>query len=349
MDRSVPQAKTRFRLVIDRFDVARALAREYLDEMRSDTKSAGQDREAQLTRFVLMLAEDLDGDASMKVATLLETNPTGRHLTPTSEETRYDDYTTRCFGFAAGVVGAAALWDRDLDDKVRALETAQIIGRTAVWLLGRTPLPDAGGLVASSHRNSEEDIDATCRLVGLWLSHLGLARSVPSSIGTILARGLDYFAMWACASVALRFYDDFKLTMDEALQVARQALDFKLALVAALVRVARADGRLHFEEEQMLRLVLDHLAVSEAEKRLCLEAAGPHGTGPSLDVLARVSIDAHRDYIMARAVELAFANRRESRSEKKAIREIASALGVPEEQVSRQEHYMVQLNKTLSG
>ena len=74
-------------------------------------------------------------------------------------------------------------------------------------MLGRSPLPDL-------HDLGKDPTTAT-RVAGLWLSRLSVARGIPSSLGSILTRGLDYFAMWACGAVANRYYDDFELSHDE--------------------------------------------------------------------------------------------------------------------------------------
>lgn len=326
---------TKFQHVLDHLDVVVSLTEARLARARAQSTDTSRDG---LLAFVVQdLSEDLEGEVGMEILALLERSPGPKVKVPY----RFDGLVTRAFAYCVPVLAAAKLWDRDITDVKRGPEIVELVARTAIWLLGRSPLPDL--------HNLGKDRLVAQRIAGLWLSRLSIARGMPSSLGGILSRGLDYFAMWACGAVANHYYDDFELTHDEAMDVARQALDFKLALVTALVRTARADGRLSFEEEEMLTLFLDHLSFSQAEKEASLASARPGAPEPDPDVLRAVKLPAHREYIVARAVEMAFADLKETRSEKEAVRALARALGVPQSVVEMHEATMRALNRAIAS
>lgn len=326
---------SKFQHVLDHMDVAIGLTELHLARARSQANDTSKD--GLLAHLVQDAAEDLEGEVGMEVLALLERSPGKKVKVPY----KFDSLVTRAFAYTIPVLAAAKLWDRDLKDKKRGAEAVGLVARTAIWLTGRSPLPDLHDL--------SKDPSTASRVAGLWLSRLSVARGMPSSLGAILTRGLDYFAMWACGAIANRYYDDFELSHDEAMEVARQALDFKLALVTALIRTARADGRLSFEEREMLEIFLDHLAFSDREKAACMDAADPAADMASTDVLRAVKLPAHREYIVARAVEMAFADLRETRSEKETVRALAKTLGVKESVVKSHEAMMRALNRAIGG
>ena len=325
--------QSKFQHVLDHMDVAIALTESRLARARGQSPDTSKD--GLLAYLVHDMAEDLEGEVGMEILALLERSP-GPEVRVAY---RFDGLVTRAFAYCVPVLAAAKLWERDLTEAKRGPECVELVARTAIWLLGRSPLPDLHGL--------GKDPASAQRIAGLWLSRLSIARGIPSSLGAILTRGLDYFAMWACGAVANRYYDDFELSHDEAMDVARQALDFKQALVTALVRTARADGRLSFEEREMLTLFLDHLAFSESEKETCMESAQPTAKEVDTDVLSAVKLPAHREYIVARAVEMAFADLKETRSEKETVRALAKTLGVKESVVRTHEAMMRAMNRAV--
>jgi uncharacterized tellurite resistance protein B-like protein len=331
--------------VLDHLDVAVTMTEARL--ARAKAESDDTSREGMLAFIVRDTAEELEGEVEVELNALFDKKRNkGEKL-----HYRFDPTVTRAFAYAIPVLAAAKLWKRSLNDERRGAEAVHLIARTAVWLLGRSPLPELPALsrgTATGDWRSEESLTQACRIAGMWLGRSSLAKAIPSSFGEILAHGTDYFGMSACAAVADHYYDDFQLTLEESLEVARDTLNFKLALVAALVRTARADGRFAFEEEEMLRLFLDNLAFSDDEKSHCLSQAGG-GRSPSTDALARVKLPAHREFIIARAVEMAFADRHETRPEKLMVRQLARTLGVPESHVRAHEATMRALNRTISG
>ena len=345
--RGGPVVPTKFQHVLDHLDVAAQLAEIHLARARAESKDTSKD--GLLASLVADASEDIEGEVGMEVLALLERSP-GPAVKLTY---RFDPMVTRAFAYTAPVLAAALLWNRDLKDKRRGPEAIELIARTGMWLVGRSPLPDLATLAGRNGKAgklpSAESTATACRIAGLWLARLTMARGIPSSLGVILTRGLDYYAMWACGAVANRYYDDFQLTLEEASEVARQALDFKRALVAALVRTARADGRFSYEEEELLSLYLDHLAFSDEDKQACLATAQPGVQYDGGDVLKQVKLPAHREYIVARAVEMAFADLKETRSEKETVRDLAKTLGVSLATVKMHESTMRAMNRTITG
>jgi uncharacterized tellurite resistance protein B-like protein len=333
---------TKFDLVLGRLDVARRLLEPRLAAARRGGPGGNDDVMAAL---VGDLAEEMETDFAMEVADALSASSAARSR-PRGGQTgdagrletlAWDPHIARCFGFVVPVLAAASLQGRDPDDPARRTEIAPLLARTAVWLLGRSSIPDPSAVAMDPARAGRADPAAAARVAGLWISRLGMARAIPSAFGQVLVCGLDYFAAWAAGAVALRFYDDFELTLDESMEVAREAQHFQGALVCALVRVARADGHLGYEEEEMLRIVLDHLAFSASDREACLGRGGPEASPMAEDLLASVPVPSHRAFILARAADMAFADRRETRSEKAVLRDLARLLGVPVSQVQARE------------
>lgn len=337
-----------FEHVLGRMDVLASVTLDRLAGVRRKVK--GKKHGPILTQLVHDLSDDLEGELPLQLGAGLSRagSRKGQAAAPKlADRLISDGFLVRAFAYSMPIVAAASLWERDVKDPARGKEVLSLLARTAVWFLGRAPIPVPSKVSLGGRDGAESEERAAARVASLWVSRLGLGMGIPSSFGRILANGLDYFAMWTTSMVADRFYDDFDLSFEESAEVVREAQDFQVALVTALVRTARADGRFSYEEELMLRAFLENLSFSEDERRICLEEARGSTPASSYDVLGQITDPVHRRFIVARCVEMAFADQRETQSEKEVIRRMAKILALPLTVVQEQEEYIVELNRII--
>lgn len=336
-----------FEHVLARWDVLADVTRDRLETARKKVK--GKKHGPVLTRFVQDLTDDLEAELPLQLgAGLSQGSGRRRAVSPQLADRMVSDgFLVRAFAYSMPALAAASLWDRDTKDPARGKEILGLLARTAVWFLGRAPWPTPSKIKLGGKDGAESEEVAAARIAGLWVSRLGLGLGIPSAFGRILATGLDYFAMWTSSMVADRFYDDFDLSLEESAEVVREAQDFQVALVTALVRTARADGRFSYEEELMLRAFLENLSFSEEERRICLEEARGNTPASSYDVLGQIQDPVHQRFIVARCVEMAFADQRETQPEKELIRRMAKILSLPVSVVQEQEDYINELNRII--
>lgn len=279
--------------------------------------------EDSLATFSLEISRELDGELPLELQRALQR--VRLHNGPGRAEPA-DPETLRGMAYAMPALAAAMASGRDpLDPDV--LDTVlDVMWRTALWRLGRGFHGELGGPEVRPGRSIEVSDPVRRRVIGMWIERMHRMTRMSSPLGECLVRGLDYFGMSLIGSVAWRTFDDQRFTREEAREVASSALDFRLALVTALLWVIRADERHVDLEERALKDLLDRLGFTPAEIRLVSNECRDGVQGPGRYLLRLVSRPADRMYILARAREMARLDHVESEREREVLTDLAQLL-----------------------
>lgn len=277
-----------------------------------------------LALLSLELSRDLDGELPTELQQSL--HRVRLHSGPGRRTEPADPETLRGMAYAMPALAAAMGAGRDpLDPDV--LDTVlDVMWRTALWRLGRGFHGELGGPEVRPGTSIEVSDPIRRRVIGMWIERMHRMTRMSSPLGECLVRGLDYFGMSLIGSVAWRTFDDQRFTREEAREVASRALDFRLALVTALLWVIRADERRVDLEERALKDLLDRLGFTPAEIRLVSEECRDGANGAGRYLLRLVQRPADRMYILARAREMARLDHVESPRERQVLADLARLL-----------------------
>lgn len=105
-----------------------------------------------------------------------------------------------------------------------------------------------------------------------------------------------------------------------------------IGLVKAMGFIAWTDDRLAPEEKEMLGTVMDALNIPDDRRQRLCEAL--HTAPPKLDAIAALfSDDTERRFAVAQAILMAQVDGAITADEKRDIKKLAAALGIPDDEV----------------
>lgn len=234
------------------------------------------------------------------------------------------------------VLEQAHVWGHDLDDPMRATEIVVLVDLA-------TRREGEGTLRAGSVRERiDEILDEAfgperaldlVKAVGLRLYGRDIAKYVPF-IGPLTLGGFNYFLTWTVGELAAAWYDDGRVTEEEVRRIVEGGQTLKLALMTAMINVARSDRVVAEEEIELVNLHLRELGFDEEQRRVALRAL-EDPCGLDEEVLSLVRHPADREYVLRRALELAHADGKFVATESRELSRLAELFGMDGEELAR--------------